>query len=187
MSATAIATDRKVSLAGSALTLDDLADKTVEELSGVYSKGRTPKDMSVLNGRPQGRMLAMRALDEGFIFQLLGRIAAADIFLWGGKSFKNIGKTKGTGINRIKLGPLGRHNLFPFDTSIEKSVIDGKDCIFLQYDKPQNPWFIRKIRDEIREVSPGVFLGPAMWKTSDSEATFVLWFALDTNIQSDDF
>lgn len=42
---------------------------------------------------------------------------------------------------------------------------------------------IRKIHDEVREVSPGVFLGPAMWK-SGQERTLVLWFALDTRDQA---
>ena len=42
---------------------------------------------------------------------------------------------------------------------------------------------IRQIHDEIREVSPGLFLGPAMWKTKAAPA-FVLWFALDTRAQA---
>jgi hypothetical protein len=41
-----------------------------------------------------------------------------------------------------------------------------------------NPGYIRKIHDEIREVSPGIFVGPAMWK-SGAKKTLVLWFGLD--------
>jgi hypothetical protein len=86
----------------------------------------------------------------------------------------------GTGSNRVHLG--GRHQLFPFHTRITPSVLDGRDCVVLDYDLPDNPLVIRKIHDEIREVSPGVYLGPAMWKTAN-EKRLVLWFALDTNDQ----
>ena len=53
----------------------------------------------------------------------------------------------------------------------------------LDYDLADNPWAIRQIHDEVREVSPGLFLGPAMWKTEGAPA-FVLWFALDTRDQA---
>jgi hypothetical protein len=35
----------------------------------------------------------------------------------------------------------------------------------------------------VREVAPGLYLGPAMWKTATAPA-FVLWFALDTRVQA---
>ena len=41
------------------------------------------------------------------------------------------------------------------------------------------------IRDEIREVSDGLFMGPAMWKDGKGGATLVLWFAVDFNTPSD--
>ena len=39
----------------------------------------------------------------------------------------------------------------------------------------------RSADDEIREVAPGLFLGPAMWK-SGNEKTLVLFFALDARL-----
>ena len=44
-----------------------------------------------------------------------------------------------------------------------------------------NPGTIPKIHDEVREVAPGLFLGPAMWKGADKK-TLVLWFALDSRL-----
>ena len=40
---------------------------------------------------------------------------------------------------------------------------------------------LRSARDEVREVSPGLFLGPAMWKGARGKA-LVLWFALDSRL-----
>ena len=53
----------------------------------------------------------------------------------------------------------------------------------LDYDLADNPALIRAIHDEVREVAPGLFLGPAMWKSARGP-TLVLWFALDTREQS---
>ena len=92
--------------------------------------------------------------------------------------------THGVGHNRVHVpGVLGRQNLFPFATSFGPSALDGDPTLILDYDLAVNPGYIRRIHDEIREVSPGVFLGPAMWKSGE-ERTLVLWFALDTRDQA---
>jgi hypothetical protein len=125
-------------------------------------------------------MLSVRSLDHGVIGSALRRFSGAMSFPWGGKSFHGSGDA-GTGINRVHL--LGRHQLFPFATFFRPSVLDGKPCIALDYDQPDNPAWIRSIHDEIREIEPGLFLGPAMWKTARGPS-FVLWFALDTHVQA---
>ena len=43
----------------------------------------------------------------------------------------------------------------------EPSWVDGKECIVLDYSKTSK--VARYIRDEIREVSPGVYLGVVFW------------------------
>lgn len=188
MSVSATATIDEAQEVSETLTLDELAEKSAEELDNLYRSGSVPKTLADLNGKPTGRMLALRSTGKGILFKLVKRIAGTESFIWGGKSFQSTNKKEGTGINRVKLSALGNHNLFPFDTKIEKSAIDEKDCIYLEYDKPQNPWVIRKVRDELREVSPGLFLGPMLWKDAKNEkATFVLWFALDTSVETDNF
>lgn len=161
------------------LTLDDLSDMNVEELDSLYRQGSMPSSFKALDGTPKGRMLAVRGIDKTPSFAPLSFISKASVFPWDGKSFNAINDTRGNGINRINLTVL-KQNWFPFNTVMQPSVIDGKDCIYLDYDLPENPWFIRKIRDELREVSPGLFLGPAMWKTGSDSASLVLWFAIDT-------
>lgn len=124
-------------------------------------------------------MLAVHALDRGLAARWLRRLAGAGFFPWGGKSFAGAGQA-GTGINRVRLGGAGNHNLFPFETSLGQSAIDGERTIVLDYDLADNPGLIRAIHDEVRAIEPGLYLGPAMWKGAGGKKTLVLWFALDT-------
>ena len=158
-------------------TLSSLADMTVDELGAVYAAGTAPASLAVLDGHPKGRMLAVKTLDRGAIAGALRAFSGAAAFPWGGKSFTSASASSGAGINRVHL--FGRHQLFPFHTRLGPSVVDGRLCVVLDYDLADNPGVIRHIHDEVREVSPGLFLGPAMWKT-DRDPVFVLWFALDT-------
>ena len=159
------------------MTLDVLAERDVTELDFLYRRGTMPKSYQALDGKPKGRMLAVRLFDKGPLLSGIKRFAENDRFPWDGKSFDSITEKEGKGINRVHV--LGQHNLFPFKTRTEPSAIDGKECIMLDYDLPENPWAIRKIRDELREVSPGLFLGPAMWKDNKGGAALILWFAID--------
>lgn len=157
------------------MTLDDLAALSSSDLDHMYRRGKCPASIDAVSGLPRGRMLAVRGLDRGVGFGLLRRFAGSQGFPWGGKTFAGHGKT-GEGVNRVHLG--GRHALFPFKLSIGPSVVDGSDAVLLDYDLPDNPWAIRQIHDEVREVAPGLLMGPAMWKTKGKPA-LVLWFALD--------
>ena len=163
----------------STLTLNDLSERGVSELDKLYTQATMPANMNALDGRPKGRMLAIKGTDRTPLAGLIRMISKASLFPWGGKSFQSTNTKEGSGINRINLTLLQR-NWFPFKTVVEPSAIDGKQCIYLDYDLAGNPWFIRRIRDELREVSPGLFLGPAMWKDKSGDASLLLWFALDT-------
>jgi hypothetical protein len=160
------------------ITLDDLASRSCEELEALYRAAPAPQSMRAADGPRKGRMLAVAKLDHGSMAELLRRLAASRSFVWEGKTFTADGDREGRGVNRIRLPHLlGRQNLFPFATRFAPSALDGRDALVLDYDRPENPPLIRRIHDEIREVSPGVFLGPAMWKSAAGLRT-VLWFAL---------
>jgi hypothetical protein len=163
-----------------ALTLDALGTMKGEELDALYRHGTVPQDLSDVSGEPIGRMLAIRGVERlGPAFELVRRFAASrSLFPWEGKTFGAKTAARGTGINRVHVGAL-RMNWFPFETRVEPSMVDGAPCIYLDYAQPGNPWFIAKICDEIREVAPGLFLGPAMWKDGHGGAAHVLWFAVD--------
>jgi hypothetical protein len=158
-------------------TLDDLSRMSFDALDSLYRAGSVPADLGVLDNRPKGRMLAVRGVDRTPLKQLLRAASKLPVFPWDGKTLTSEDETSGAGINRIGVGVT--MDWFSFATRIQPSIVDGADCIVLDYEQPGNPWFIRKVHDELREISPGMFLGPAMWKTGDNAAANVLWFALD--------
>jgi hypothetical protein len=81
---------------------------------------------------------------------------------------------KGEGINRVVLD---RFRLFRFETAIGPSRAGDFDALQLDYDLPENPWFIRRIKDEMRELGPGLWLGQAYWHTARADH-LVLYFGL---------
>jgi hypothetical protein len=76
-------------------------------------------------------------------------------FLWQGKVFD---RRHGQLINRVSIVSLKaiRANVYKGD-----SWLDAKECIVLDYSKTS--LIARKVRDEIREVGDGVYLGKVYW------------------------
>jgi hypothetical protein len=76
-------------------------------------------------------------------------------FCWQGKVFR---ARQGCLVNRISPFSLRaiKANVYK-----DKSWLDQKETIVLDYSKTS--WVARKIRDEIREVAPGLFLGKVWW------------------------
>ena len=161
-----------------ARTLDDLAKLDARELREVYLGGTVPESLAVLDGDLVGRMLAVRKLDRGGSLRGIAAFSRSKSFPWEGKSFQHDNETTGTGINRVKL-PGGTRKLFPFATRVGPSIVDDRDTVILNYDQPENPKAIRLIHDEIREVAPKLFLGPAALVRKFGRPTIILWFALD--------
>jgi hypothetical protein len=159
-------------------TLDSLAAKTFDELAVLYRNAAGPTSVRAADGALRGRMLAVRGL-PGPLAAAVRRFAGSPAFVWEGKTFAAASNAAGDGHNRIRVpGVLGRQNLFPFTTRIDRSELDTLPTLVLDYDHAVNPPYIRRVHDEIRELAPRLFLGPAMWKTAKG-ATTVLWFALD--------
>jgi len=162
-------------------TLDSLAALSSEALDGIYRTATVSRSMHAADGALVGRMLAVKSLPAALAAPLR-RFAGSRSFVWEGKTFQAASETRGMGHNRVNIPKaLGRQNLFPFETSFGPSAIDGKPTLVLDYDLAVNPGYIRHIHDEIREVSPGLFLGPAMWKGAQKKS-LVLWFALDSRL-----
>jgi hypothetical protein len=154
-------------------SVESLARQGVDALGALYAIGTVPR-LRALDGAPRGRMLTwVGPLGRGRAFRALRGFARSPLFPWRGKSFASRGDESGRGINRVLL--LG--NAFPFETRFGTSVIDGRPCLILDYDQPENPWFIRQIHDELRQVGSGVYLGPAMWKAQPAPR-LVLYFAI---------
>jgi len=162
-------------------SLDALASMSLDALDALYRAATVSTTMHAADGQLVGRMLAVRGL-PGAVAGPLRRFAASRSFVWEGKTFQASSDTRGVGHNRVVVPRvLGRQSLFPFETRFGASAIDGKPTLILDYDLDVNPGYIRHIHDEIREVAPGLFLGPAMWKTATGKA-LVMWFALDARL-----
>jgi hypothetical protein len=130
-----------------------------KELDALYRAGQRPSALSDLDGDAIGAMLAWRSPASGPLAWWLRTFGASTAFPWDGKTFKSQTSDLGEGINRVKL--LGKRRWFPFRTRFEASFLDGQPTFRLDYSGPGNPPFIRSIVDEVREVAPRLYMGPA--------------------------
>lgn len=137
-------------------TLDVLLDLDADALRRLYEGARVPRITDV-SGDLRGRMLAIPALREP-LAAVPRALARQGFFPWRGKSFLPHSEDRGEGINRVFMDRL---RLFRFETFIGRSRAGDFDAVQLDYDKPGNPFFIRAIKDEIRELRPGLYLGQA--------------------------
>jgi hypothetical protein len=76
-------------------------------------------------------------------------------FAWQGKVFD-----AKKGVLRNKILPLGLNAIIA-KVYKDASWLDGKQCIVLDYS--DTSLLAQWIRDEIREISPGVYLGKVYW------------------------
>jgi hypothetical protein len=155
-------------------TLDDLALMRPAVLDELYRSASTPH-ISTLTGDLVGRMLAVPVLPR-WLAGPLRRFAAWSRFPWRGKSFIARDAASGEGINRV-FGDRNSRRWFRFDTFIGRSRAGAFDAFQLDYDNDGNPAPIRAIKDELREVAPGLYLGLAyfMWR---KKPRLMLYFGL---------
>lgn len=152
-------------------SLDDLLALDHAALVPLYQEGTVPT-MEALDGDLRGRMLHVATPS---LLRTIGQAwAGRDSFPWRGKSFSHWSSTHGEGMNRVVSDQV---LLFRFRTNVRPSRHDQKPCVNLDYDLAGNPFFIRAVEDEIREIEPGLFLGQA-WLRYGLKKHFVLWFGL---------
>jgi hypothetical protein len=152
--------------------LDGWLDKEHGELAAMYASAPAPR-VEAVHGDLHGRMLAVPALPD-WLTRGPRAWARTSSFPWRGKSFWPVTEGAGEGKNRVLSD---RWMLYRFTTKVGPSLDDGKDAVLLDYDHPDNPFFIRAIEDEIRTIAPGLYLGQA-WLRARGKKTFVLWFGL---------
>lgn len=79
---------------------------------------------------------------------------------WQGKVFDLFAPDHQSGVLVNKVSPL-RLQCIVAKVYRDKSWLDGNDTIVIDYSKTS--FLARLIRDEIREVEPGVYLGKVWW------------------------
>jgi hypothetical protein len=107
---------------------------------------------------------------------LVRALGAWDRFPWRGKSFQATDDAHGEGINRFVTDRFRRYS---FTTSIRPSRAGDFDAVQLDYDRRENPFLIRGIKDEVRRIEPGLFLGTA-WIARRGKPRLVCYFGLTT-------
>jgi hypothetical protein len=146
-------------------TLDDLAALGPDELMDLYLTARTPT-LEELDGKMSGRMLAVPRAQRPHVKAWLDKFSRSPLFPWQGKTFSHETADHGHGVNRL-LGE--RVTWFRFHTFVGKSHAGDFDAVHLDYSHDGNPPVVRKVKDEVREVAPGLYLGLAYLSMKDGE------------------
>jgi hypothetical protein len=103
---------------------------------------------------PDGAAQGTAIIAPGTVFS--PQIAAAiNLFAWQGKTFD-----AAHGVLRNKISALGL-NAIVAEVYKGPSWLDKKECIVLDYSKTST--VAQWIRDEIRQLEPGTYLGKVYW------------------------
>jgi hypothetical protein len=156
-------------------SLSDLAALSSSEARALYESARVPR-LTDVRGDLRGRMLALEGTSNGWLARALRAFARWSLFPWRGKSFTPLSEDHGEGINRV-FSDANPRRWYRFETRIGPSRAGAFDAFHLDYDNAANPFFIRAIKDEIREVAPGLYLGQAYLVTK-RRSRLVLYFGL---------
>lgn len=141
-------------------TVQDLAMCTPAQLEALFGQGYVS---SIPSGKVWGLPLVNPGTPQAQAASRVGRL------VWSGK--------------RIEAGETVATNIFFGVPSVKAQILiepsrrDGEPVIVLDYTR--NPVVYRNKRDEIREISPGIFLG-YMYDIRSSNAEILRWFAFES-------
>jgi len=133
-------------------TIEHWLTLSSEELDDIYR--RAPAG-NIPQGDTQGTAILP---GEGFWTKLVAFIAR--MLFWRGKIFDMYAENgeKGLLVNKISWYSV---SLIVAKVYRQASWLDGEDTIVIDY--ANTSLLARKVRDEIREVEPGVWLGKVWW------------------------
>lgn len=138
-------------------TMDDLVRMSAADLTALYLASPAA---TIPTGYAPGRAIKNPG-SRGTV-----RNARMTGVVWQGKIFRD----DGTMINRM----FGVGKMIPAEVYMGESLLDGKPALILDYSKSRL-W--PDVRDEVREVSPGLYLG-IMYK-GKTQMEQKMFFALD--------
>ena len=126
-------------------------DMTREQLDEVY---RNAEPGAIPTGDTRGTAILAGSLFSKTV------AAFARLFAWQGKVFDLFCPEGKAGVLVNKILPLGM-SFIVAKVYVDKSWLDGKDTIVIDYSSTSV--VAKVIRDEIREVEPGVYIGKVWW------------------------
>lgn len=134
-----------------ATLVDKWLEMDREELDKLYMA-------SAAGNIPSGDTRGTAIVAGSFFARLYARFAR--LFAWQGKVFDLFPPDYQNG---ILINKITTFSLTFVVAKVYKgeSWMDGKETIVIDYSKTS--FFARKIRDEIREVEPGIYLGKVWW------------------------
>ncbi len=142
-------------------TLEQWISLSREELDSIY-------EQSSAGELPAGDMRGTAIVTGSLLPRTLARVAR--LFAWQGKVFDIFSDNGNSGVLINKVTPWSL-NFIVAKVYRDKSWMDGEDTIVIDYGSTS--FLASVIRDEIREVEPGLYLGKVWWKS-----TRILDFAL---------
>lgn len=142
-----------------AYSIEELLDMPGKELDRIFSASPAG---DIPNGEAEGTAIVASGSKFSPIISKL-----INIFTWQGKTFD---AEHGTLTNRILAFGL---NAIVAQVYKSQSWFDGKECIVLDYSKTSI--LAEHVRDEIRLIGPGQYLGLVYWK-KDRTIHFALQF-----------
>ena len=107
---------------------------------------------------PSGDSRGTAIVAGSFLARSYARFAR--LFAWQGKVFDLFPPNQENGILVNKITPFSL-TFVVAKVYKDASWMDAKETIVIDYSKTS--FFAKKIRDEIREVEPGVYLGKVWW------------------------
>ncbi len=132
-------------------TVSAWLNKDRSELDAIY---RSATAGSIPDGETRGTAIVAGS----FFSRWYARLAR--LFAWQGKIFDLFPPQRENGILINKISPFSL-TFIVAKVYRDASWMDGNETIVIDYSKTS--FFAKKIRDEIREVEPGVYLGKVWW------------------------
>lgn len=126
-------------------------NKSREELDEIY-RNAEPGEI------PEGDTRGTAILAGSMLSKIVAAIARA--FAWQGKVFDLFAPDRQSGILVNKITPFSLTFIIA-KVYRDKSWLDGKETIVIDYSKTS--FLAKVIRDEIRQVEPGAYLGKVWW------------------------
>lgn len=132
-------------------TVNSWLDKSREQLDEIYRNA----DAGTM---PSGDMRGTAILAGSIFSRAVATLAR--LFAWQGKVFDMFAEDGQAGILVNKISPFSL-SFIVARVYRQASWMDGRETIVIDYSTTS--FFAKLIRDEIREVEPGVYLGKVWW------------------------